>query len=135
MYETFVMLTEKLGMTEMLQQNASVVDECIDACQACHRICLETAAYCFEQGGRSAEPAYIALLLACAERCQTNIDFMARESHYYTVTCAVCRDVCQQCADTFRRFAGDSQLQRCAQCCQQCADLCQAAIEQTEVSA
>lgn len=30
---------------------------CIDECEKCHRICVETAGYCLEKGGRHAVPS------------------------------------------------------------------------------
>jgi hypothetical protein len=36
------------------------MQECIRNCMDCHRVCLETIAYCLQQGGKHAEANHIA---------------------------------------------------------------------------
>jgi hypothetical protein len=35
---------------------------CIDACQSCHAVCVETTAHCLTMGGRHAEAEHIRTL-------------------------------------------------------------------------
>ena len=97
---------------------------CIDSCTECHRVCLETAAYCLEQGGKHAEASHLKVLLDCADICRTSADFMLRKSEDHGRICRVCADICIRCAEECERFGDDDQMKRCAQVCRRCADDC-----------
>jgi hypothetical protein len=52
------------------QQVSGEMQECIQNCLDCHAICLETAAYCMQLGGKHAEPSHLRLLPGlCADMC------------------------------------------------------------------
>ena len=80
-------------------QMSPEMQQCIQNCMECHRICLETVPHCLQMGGKHAEAAHIRLLLDCAEICQTSANFMIRGSDLHTRTCAVCAEVCERCAE------------------------------------
>ena len=100
------------------------MQECIQNCSDCHRICVETVAYCLQMGGKHAEPAHIRTLLDCAEICQTSANFMLRGSEFHTQTCGVCAELCQACAESCATMGDDAQMQRCADICRRCAESC-----------
>lgn len=107
------------------QQMSGEMQECIQACQQCHSICLTTVQHCLQMGGRHAAPQHITLLLDCAQICQTSADFMLRGSELHGRTCGVCAEVCERCAQDCERLdPNDQQMQMCAQVCRQCADSC-----------
>src|SRR5690606_9960360 len=91
------------------------IQTCIQNCTECHRICLETAAYCLQKGGKHAEPNHVRLLLDCAQICQTSADFMIRGSDLHTRTCAVCAEICEVCAKDCESMGDDQQMKRCAE--------------------
>ncbi len=97
---------------------------CIDECEKCHRICVETAAYCLEKGGRHAAPEHIRLLSDCAEICQTSANFMLRGSAVHKTICGACAEVCDRCADSCDRVGDDEQLKKCSRAIRACADSC-----------
>jgi hypothetical protein len=97
---------------------------CIDECQTCHGICLETIQHCLEMGGEHAEPEHIKLLQACAAICQTSADFMLMQSDLHGLTCGVCAEVCERCAESCDQFGDDEMMQRCAEACRSCATSC-----------
>jgi hypothetical protein len=101
------------------------MNTCIANCTACHRICVETLAYCLGKGGRHAEAVHARLLLDCAELCQTSANFMIRGSDLHKSTCRACAEVCARCAASCEAFAGDAQMTRCAEVCRRCAESCQ----------
>ena len=106
-------------------QMSPEMQQCIQNCMECHRICLETVPHCLQMGGKHAEAVHIRLLLDCAEICQTSANFMIRGSDLHTRTCAVCAEVCERCAEDCERIgAGDEQMRRCAEMCRRCADSC-----------
>src|SRR5260221_5646637 len=88
---------------------------CIDNCTECHRICVETSAYCLQSGGQHAGATHLGLLLDCAEICATSADFMSRGSELHSLTCGVCADVCARSARSCQAFGTAGQMKRDAQ--------------------
>jgi len=110
-------------MSQTLPLNAELRD-CIEQCDICHRVCMETLSYCLGLGGEHAEREHIRLLADCAELCQTNENFMLRGSELHTRISRVCEAVCILCAENCERFADDETLRRCAIVCRRCAAAC-----------
>lgn len=111
------MPTHELKMDQSMEQ-------CIQNCLDCARICMETLTYCHEQGGKHTEPGHLKLLMDCSEICQISAHFMLRGSEFHKQTCAVCADVCERCAQDCERFGDDAQMQTCAQVCRRCTESC-----------
>jgi hypothetical protein len=108
---------------EMATHQNQDMRSCIDACQSCHEVCIETIAHCLQMGGKHAEPAHIRLLMDCAEICQTSANFMVRGSDLHQHTCAACAEVCERCAVSCEQLGG-AEMKRCADECRKCADEC-----------
>ena len=101
------------------------IQQCIENCSECHQLCLATVYHCMELGGNSALPGQITLLLDCAESCQTNANFLLRNSELQGLTAALCADSCTRCAQACERLAnGDRQLLDCAKICRCAATTC-----------
>ena len=112
--------------TEAARNGNYSMQDCIDACIECHRVCEETVIYCLQQGGEHTEPSHIRLLLDCAEICQTSANFMLRGSDLHMRTCGVCAEACEQCAADCERMGSDEQMRICAETCRRCAESCSA---------
>ena len=92
----------------------------------CHDTCLQAVSHCLDTGGDHARTQHITLLLDCAEICQTEANFMLRNSELHASVCAVCAEICDCCAEDGERLAaGDEMMRECAQICRRCADACQ----------
>jgi hypothetical protein len=104
-------------------QQSAEMEQCIQNCQDCHHICLETAMHCLQMGGAHAEAAHVRLMLDCAEICQTSANFMLRGSEFHSRTCGVCAEVCTRCAEDCARFE-EAFMQQCADMCRRCAESC-----------
>ena len=104
---------------------------CIEECQTCHSVCLQTITHCLHMGGKHADPNHIGLLQDCAQICQTSADFMLRNSQLKGLTCGVCAEVCRRCAESCEHIGDDVMMQQCAQACRSCAQSCQ---EMTRIS-
>lgn len=101
------------------------MQRCIDNCNTCHDVCLETISHCLQMGGKHAEASHIRLLMDCVQICHTSADFMIRGSEFHTRTCGVCAEICEACArDCERIDPNDQHMQRCAQICRECAQSC-----------
>lgn len=111
-------------MAQHNNQHDQAMQQCIENCLTCHRVCLQTVTHCLTMGGRHAEAAHIRLLLDCSEICQTSANFMLRHSAFHARTCGVCAEICQRCADDCARFGDDPLMQQCAQICRRCAESC-----------
>lgn len=98
------------------------MQECIDNCLQCYRVCLETAMnHCLEKGGKFVEPEHFRLMLNCADICRTSADFMLSRSPLCAQTCAVCAEVCDACAESCDRLG---EMEECARICRLCAESC-----------
>ncbi len=103
--------------------NSEEVQECIKDSLDCYRVCTETTLRCLTMGGKHAEYEHLNLLMDCSRMCNTNADFMLRNSTYYPQTCGICADICDECADTCDRFDDDF-MKECASVCRRCAESC-----------
>ena len=101
------------------------MQQCIQNCRDCQDICLATVPHCSEMGGEHASASHITTLLTCAKICETSADFMVVNSPFHPRVCAVCTEICNQCADECERMAhGDAQMTACAETCRRCAASC-----------
>lgn len=103
---------------------SQTMQQCIQNCQDCHRICAETVQHCLQQGGRHAEPDHVRDLLDCEQICALSADFMIRQSPFHERTCAVCAEVCARCAESCEQVNDGPAMQRCVDICRQCEDSC-----------
>lgn len=95
---------------------------CIDACTHCHQTCLQMAmTHCLQLGGQHVEPEHFALMLQCAELCQTCANFQLSGSAHAMALCAVCAEMCEACADSCEAI-GD--MDACVSACRACAESC-----------
>jgi hypothetical protein len=112
-------------MATRTTQHAHTMEECIENCTNCHRVCLETAARHF--AGESApklDERMVRLLLDCADICRTSADFMIRGSDLHQHTCRACAAICARCADECDRRGEDPYMAACAEICRRCAASC-----------
>jgi hypothetical protein len=110
---------ERIQSSEMMASDE--VRECIKDSLDCYQICSETTIRCLSMGGKHAEAEHINLLMDCARICNTNADFMLRNSTYYPQTCGICADICDECGDDCDRFEEDF-MKECASVCRRCAE-------------
>ena len=106
-----------------LESNAAM-RSCIDECQSCHEVCVETLTHCLSMGGDHVQADHLRSLIDCAQICATSADFMLRGSELHPRTCAVCAEVCARCAEACERMADDDMMRRCAEECRRCAESC-----------
>lgn len=100
------------------------MNRCIELCLSCHRTCLATAmTHCLEAGGKHTEPAHFRLMTACAEICRTSATFMIIGTPHHRHVCAVCAEICLECADDCDRIGG---MDECVKTCHACAEACKA---------
>ena len=108
----------------MHSTRSAEVDRCIEACQSCHEICVESVHHCLDLGGKHAEADHIGLMLDCAAICLTDAEFMMRSSPLHHEVCAACAAVCEACARSCEALADERQMRLCADQCRRCAELC-----------
>ena len=116
-----------MGMPGM-GQGPMTRESCIDICIKSHRMCLETARYCSEKGSAHVAPTHLALLLDCAELCQTTANSLMRRSPQHGAICSACAQLCDACANDCETIAGDEQMAHCASLCRDCARDCRAMV-------
>lgn len=102
------------------------MQKCVQLCQDCHALCIQTVEHCLNLGGRHAAPNHIRVLQDCAEMCETTAHFLLRRSSLHERMCGLCAGVCRQCAENCMQVAGDDQmLKQCAEMCRRCAGSCE----------
>jgi hypothetical protein len=107
-----------------LQRKTQTIEECIQSCESCHEICVDTTSYCLKVGGEHTEPDHMRLLVDCHAICHLSLDSMLRESATSIELCRACAEICDRCAAECERFTGDEQMQACARECRKCAQAC-----------
>lgn len=110
--------------SQAIHQKSPEMENCIQSCLDCYRVCTETVAYCLQAGGKHAEANHIQVLLACAEICQTSANFLLLGTPLHTQTCAACAVVCAQCAESCEQMGNDALMNACAEVCRRCAESC-----------
>jgi hypothetical protein len=104
---------------------AKQMRECIENCLQCHALCLEVHQQCLRLQGGHTEADHMRTLLDCAQSCMVSADFMLRMSPHHRAYCAVCAEVCRECADSCERTGGeDAVMERCAEACRRCESTC-----------
>ncbi len=98
------------------------MDECIQNCLSCFKICEETLARCFSETGHK-DSSHLALLKSCADICNTSAKFMMQNSKFHSDVCGVCSKVCKECADSCEAL-GDASMKECIEACRKCSDSC-----------
>jgi hypothetical protein len=103
-------------------QFAPQMQDCIDNCLICYRICTSTAMnHCLETGGKHLEAMHFRLMLACAEVCRTSAHLMLIGSPNHKQFCKECAEICFECARDCERI-GD--MGECVIACRNCAESC-----------
>lgn len=110
------------GLTDEVQQ-------CIDICLLCHKTCEEMLPYCLQKGGVHSETQHVLGLLTCAEICRTTAHFMMWSSLLNDRLCAICAEICHQCADDCDELSEDKMMKMCSEICRRCAESCQKMAE------
>ena len=102
--------------------NEAEMQQCLENCQRCHRVCLGTlATHCLETGGKHIEPQHLKLMLDCAQICATGADFLLRKSTLHAYVCAASATICAACAKSCEEAGG---MDECAEACHTCAESC-----------
>jgi hypothetical protein len=120
-------LTGTMEDLERMQESkflmSEEVRECIQDCLDCFRTCNQTLLRCLSMGGKHAKLEHVNLIMDCARICNTNVDFMLRNSAYYPQSCGLTADICDECSDVCERFE-DGFMKECALVCSRCAESC-----------
>ncbi|GIL19309.1 MAG: four-helix bundle copper-binding protein [Candidatus Jettenia sp.] len=105
------------------KQMSKELEKCINDCLDCYKVCVQTASYCLEKGGKHVEAGHIKLLKDCIDACLGSTGFMLRNSDWSGQACSFCADICMKCATDCDSF-DDEQMKKCADVCRRCADSC-----------
>lgn len=98
--------------------------DCIKQCQECSDVCQNTLYnHCLPMGGEHTEAQHVKLMIDCIQVCMSAADFMNRKSPHHDAICAVCADICQECAESCDRIGG-KEMEHCAEVCRSCAQSC-----------
>ncbi len=103
------------------QELSNDAKACIEACTACHDVCMETSARLRMQG--HGDEGQIGALLDCAELCRMAANFVMRDSPLHAMVCVLGADACLRAARDCERFE-DDRMREVANTCRRTADRC-----------
>lgn len=109
------------GPTPLRRHSDSPMQEAIQACLDCNRVCMDTVFLHLNRGGANLDADQFRMLLNCAEMCRTSASFMQRGSPLHGRVCSVCAEVCEACVDSCAQAEG---LGECIEMCRTCAKSC-----------
>jgi hypothetical protein len=108
------------------------MQDCIDACTNCHQACLQMAmTHCLQMGGGHVAPNHFRLMMDCAEICALSARLQLSDSPYSSRVCAMCADVCHDCALSCMELDG---MEECVRACEHCERSCRAIAIDEEVT-
>jgi hypothetical protein len=88
----------------------------------CARTCYEMAmSQARQPGGKPLEVEHLALMLNCADLCETTARFLINDSPVQARVAGVCAEVCQECARHCERV---NDMNECVDACRACAVDC-----------
>jgi hypothetical protein len=98
------------------------IQDCIEACLDCHRICLTMASqHCLIVGGEHVAPEHFRHMMACAEICRGAAAIMMIGIDQMNRVCAACAEICDACAESCAALDG---MEECVRACRRCAAAC-----------
>jgi hypothetical protein len=116
------MTTQQPGaVTPMTKQ----MQDCVEACMACHSMCEETMSSCLQMGGQS-QMQIMRALIDCTDITRMCADMTMRRSPMMAEMCRMCARACDLCAEACMAMPEDEQMMRCAEACRRCAEACRA---------
>ena len=90
--------------------------DCVADCLDCFEAVTECIAFCLNQLGGHECLKHLRSLMDCAAICQTNADFLLRDSSLRHLTCDVCAAACARCAlDCEAIDPSDGRWRRCGE--------------------
>jgi hypothetical protein len=117
-------MSHQAHKAQQAKPRSKALEQGVQSVRECHQLCVETASYCLQMGGRHVEPGHLRLLQDCAEICATTLTFMLRTSDFHPQLSGACAEVCEACAAACEHFTGDQQMEACASICRSCAEAC-----------
>jgi hypothetical protein len=99
--------------------------ECIEACQKCATICNNCATAYLNKKEVEKLSQCIQLTMEWAVICRTATEIMSMGGIYSDRQCAICVEICNECADECLKHAKNlEQCRECVEVCRRCAELC-----------
>ena len=101
------------------------MEKCADVCLQCFKTCIKAISHYLEMGGEHAQLDHLKNLKDCAAICKTTAEFLLNGSEKHGSLCALCDDICVECAVECERFENDQEMAQCARVCRLCAAECE----------
>jgi hypothetical protein len=101
-----------------LARNEQIIQTCVDACDLCHRVCLQNALnYFTEIGFEPVNSDTLRHMVNCAEICQMLVNSQISDAGFYLRLC----EACEICATECEKIGG---MIECVIVCRDCAESC-----------
>ena len=113
-----------------MAETTPAIRQCIEHCLLCYSTCLGMAMrHCLDRGSEHAEPAHLRLMFACAGLCRNCAHVMLFDTRDHNQSCAMCAEVCEDCARDCERIGG---MDGCVAACRTCAESCREVAADTQ---
>lgn len=96
---------------------------CIDACLKCAAVCDYCAISCTHEENIKMMARCIELDMQCSSLCYTAARLITMGSPYARQLCAICAELCHDCAEECSKHYNDH-CRECAEACNRCANEC-----------
>ncbi len=111
-------------MMMMTETMTTEMQNCINACMECHKMCMETMTHCMTKGGKQMDMSMMGMMRDCAEMCMMCMNMMMGGSEFAARTCMLCAEMCDRCAMAGEKMSNDAKMMAFAAACRQCAEAC-----------
>jgi hypothetical protein len=118
---------------DSLKTSGELLRECTASCSDAYRCCMETVVHCIDVNGEHNEPVHLKAVLDCADLCAFTLQLLLRGSDHVPALCALCAEVCLQCADSCETF-GEERMTACADTCRACARHCERIVREASMA-
>ena len=104
----------------MTPEMRSWTKDCLDAAM----ICVEMEAACLQMDGVRVDAPLLMMIKDCAETCRLAAESALRGSECRGIIADAAAEISARCAEDCARFAGDKEMQRCADACAKAVVAC-----------
>ncbi|HEY9751159.1 MAG TPA: four-helix bundle copper-binding protein [Allocoleopsis sp.] len=112
-------------MTDVMNPEMTELKTCIEACTACHNMCLEAMTYCTDRSCKYLDASMMSMLRDCAEMTMMCINLISDGSEFAGRTCQLCAEMCFKCAIACDEMQ-DAKMTEYAAIFRHCAEQCKA---------
>jgi hypothetical protein len=111
-------------MMMMTESMTTEMQNCMNACMECHKMCMEAMTHCMTKSGKSVDMTMMSMLRDCSEMSMMCMNMMMAGSEFMGRTSMLCAEICDRTVAACEKMTGEAKMTACANACRKCADSC-----------